>query len=703
MALGVNSVLSMGIGALFAQQANIHTTGNNISNVNTPGYSRQSVVLKENYSVNYYPGQVGQGVRATEIIRHFDSFIEANYLNKLSNAARWQSQYSQLRYVDNLFNESSVDGVGYSINAFFNSWNKLAQTADVLSSREALLAQAQVLSTTLKNTDSAMRSLEDQINTQIRQDVSTANQLIQEIAKINKEIAANYQAGRNNPNELMDLRDSKVRDLATIIDVDVQDGGPGNYVVNMKNGNTLVQNEVPFSLEYKGSSVENNLTSSSAYKAKNADGTWKTAHFSGSDSYEYTLEMVTGNGSDVGGGAQFKVSLDGGRTWLTNDDGSVKLFNAQEESNAVRVGSLDIWFDAGTVNQGDRFVVSPKSDVYWISPTSGPMNVSTQIFADGTDNSLRITGGSLGGMLEFRDYKLGEYRDRLDALAKSLAWEVNRIHSQGAGLESISTTLGTYSVGNWDVPLGSPESRFTWHDKLQSGNINFAIYDADGNSLFDYPGIQVLGGENFDPSKHSLRDVVDSINSGPASAYVEAEIVDGKLKLSGRNGHSFAITDDTSGLAAAFGINTFFTGDSAATFGVNPEVANNTNRINASRVNILGELKDGDNQTAREIAKLASTLVKIETIWNKSTSQTLGEYFGGLVTKVGADTSGVRFTAASETAIAQDLYDRQEEISGVNLDEEMSNLIKFQASYKAAAKLITTADEMLQTLLSLKQ
>ena len=74
MALGVNSVLSMGVGALFASQANIQTTGNNISNVNTPGYSRQAVVLQEKYAVNYYPGQVGQGVQATEIIRYFDSF-----------------------------------------------------------------------------------------------------------------------------------------------------------------------------------------------------------------------------------------------------------------------------------------------------------------------------------------------------------------------------------------------------------------------------------------------------------------------------------------------------------------------------------------------------------------------------------------------------------------------------------------------------
>lgn len=714
MAIGANSVLSMGVGALFASSANIQVTGNNISNVNTSGYSRQSVILNEKYSINYYPGQIGQGVQAEQVIRNFDSFIEANYLNKLSTAARWQTMYSELRYVDNLFNEQLTSGLGSSINKFFDSWNTLSQGADTLSSREALLSQAKTLTTKMAEMDSTLRALQDQINVQIKQDVATANTLMQEIAQLNKEIAANYQAGRNNPNELMDKRDAKVRELATIIDVDVEDRGPGHYVVNMKNGTTLVQDSVAFKLEVKGANAENNLTSSSPYKVKNSAGNWNTVHFSGSDNYEYTVEMVTAG--NVGGGAQFKVSIDGGNSWLTNDDGSLQLFNAQEEDKAIRVGALDIWFDSGELAVGDRFVITPKSDVYWISPTSGPLNISTQIFSDGKDNSLRITGGSLGGLLEFRDYKIGEYRDRLDALSKSLIWEVNRIHSQGAGLEPLSSMLGTYAVGNRNEPLGSPEARFTWSDRLQSGNMTFAIYDAEGNSIFGYPGLETLSvaGGNFDPAVHSMNDVVNAINdpANDCSRYIQASVVDGKLQISaktyidgsGRTQHySFSITDDTTGLAAAFGLNCFFTGDSAATFGLNQTLAANTNLINAGRVNIDGEIKPGDNQTAKEIAALASKAVNIATLWNKGGKQSIVDYYGGLVTKVGADTQSVSFTAATETAIAQDLYNRQEEISGVNLDEEMSNLIKFQASYKAAAKLITTADEMLQTILSLKQ
>ena len=246
--------------------------------------------------------------------------------------------------------------------------------------------------------------------------------------------------------------------------------------------------------------------------------------------------------------------------------------------------------------------------------------------------------------------------------------------------------------------------------------MTFSIFDADGNPAQPYPSLDVFDAYgNFDPAQHSLEEVANSINNALAPAgspgagkpYFQASIVDGKLQVSINQtdfpGHTFAVTADTTGLAAVLGLNTFFTGDSAESIAINETLTANRNLINSGRLNAFGEINPGDNQTASEIAALTSKAVEIGTIWSKKTSQPLTEYYGTLVTRIGSNTSSAKYTAASETAIAQDLYDRQEEISGVNLYEEMSNLIKFQASYKAAAKLITTADEMLQTLLSLKQ
>ncbi|MDL2266517.1 flagellar hook-associated protein FlgK [Desulfovibrio sp. OttesenSCG-928-G15] len=749
MAWGVGSILNMGVGALFNSQANIQTTGNNISNVNTVGYSRQAVRQEEATSLTSRAGQVGQGVNTTEVIRYFDAFLESNYLDKVGTSQRFESQYSQLRYVENIFNESNVNGLSNSLTELWKAWNKLAQQPDSLPTREALLGTAGTLASTIRNTDASLAKQEEQLNAMIEQDVTTANQLLKEIADLNKEINLSYQAGRNNPNALMDKRDQKVRELAAIIDVKVEDRGPGHYNVSMQNGYTLVQDTIPFSLEIRNGNIDYNLGPNSPFKPylKDPADPDSMVHpaikFEGSDYREYLVQVDSPGAVDGDptatppvAAATFKVSVDGGKTWLTNPNTGGDTWDAL--STPQKIGNLEISFSKGEVlplskegpgslAEGDKFVISPKKDVFWVSPTSDSINISPQIYGNGQDNKLRMTGGSLAGILEFRDYQLGEYRTRLDAFAKELIWQVNQIHSNGAGLETLTGATGTYMVGDPKKALGSAESLFTWADKLQQGSLTFEVYDKDGKSVIPYPGLDVfknfgkyddngdiiLGTETdvFDPSIHSLHDVACAItestyvdkDGNPVKPFAASVTSDGRLEITAKEGHSFAVTTDSSGLMAALGINTFFSGDDAGSMGLNDVLSNNLNLINAGRVNGAGEVNSGDNKTAFDLADLANKKVSIGTLWNKPTDQTLNDNYASLVTKVGADTQSVKFTAANETAMALDLYERSEEISGVSLDEEMSALIKFQASYKAAAKLITTADEMMQTLLSLKQ
>lgn len=115
-----------------------------------------------------------------------------------------------------------------------------------------------------------------------------------------------------------------------------------------------------------------------------------------------------------------------------------------------------------------------------------------------------------------------------------------------------------------------------------------------------------------------------------------------------------------------------------------------------------GEANEGDGNIASRISQLATKDVRVSTLWENST-QTLGGYYAGLVGLVGSETRTAMFNEQYNTALADDLDTRASAISGVNLDEEMTNLIRYQHSYTAAAKLITTADQMLETILGLKQ
>ena len=93
----------------------------------------------------------------------------------------------------------------------------------------------------------------------------------------------------------------------------------------------------------------------------------------------------------------------------------------------------------------------------------------------------------------------------------------------------------------------------------------------------------------------------------------------------------------------------------------------------------------------------------ISTVWKTVDNQSITSYYSNLVTTVGSDRLQAKTNAEYNTTLTQDLSDRVASVSGVNLDEELANLIKYQSSYTAAAKLITTADQMLETLLGLKQ
>ncbi len=151
------------------------------------------------------------------------------------------------------------------------------------------------------------------------------------------------------------------------------------------------------------------------------------------------------------------------------------------------------------------------------------------------------------------------------------------------------------------------------------------------------------------------------------------------------------------------GINTFFEGANAGDLAVNSTVRGNIAFINTGHVNGAGEMNEGDNTTAKAIAALQSVSVSTSTQSDGETEQTLGEYYSTIVAKAGSDTQSAKFNYEYNEALATDLLSRQEAVSGVNLDEEMTNLIKFQHAYTAAAKLITTAESMLEVLLGLKQ
>jgi flagellar hook-associated protein FlgK len=241
----------------------------------------------------------------------------------------------------------------------------------------------------------------------------------------------------------------------------------------------------------------------------------------------------------------------------------------------------------------------------------------------------------------------------------------------------------------------------------------FTISTSDvGAPLVEEPGDWQWSLSSFASTFNNAADA--AAGAGPGSGYVQASVTSiNELMFTPSAGYEFAFSDDQvqdSGMAAALGFNTFFTGGSAIDIAVN-SVLDDKDNIAAARIDgITGEYGVGDNSNANAIAEIQYTSRQVAqwTFERRSvdrsgvTSNTMEGYYQGMIGSMGIKSASlVRNTEFSQVMVEK-IKEQRDALSGVNLDEEMINLMKYQHAFAVASKLLTTADEMLQTLLSVK-
>jgi len=315
------------------------------------------------------------------------------------------------------------------------------------------------------------------------------------------------------------------------------------------------------------------------------------------------------------------------------------------------------------------------------------------------DITDHISTGKLGGWLEMRDEVLSKYQLDLDGLVKEFVWTTNQQHSQGVGLEGFSSLTSDYKTADPGAALGSAASSLTFHDRIQDGSFQLWVYGGPAGPAGT--PINIAAGTTLD----DVRAQIDG-----AHAEIASTVVDGQLQIAASNGYTFAFSDDTSHTLAALGINTLFEGSNAGSIAVSDNIGPELDRIAAGRIDINGVLSSGDNANAISITDLQFARPAIPQ-WtcdrlNGNTegvlTATIDEGYHAMAGSLGAVSAGISREKAFEMEMVNNMSQMRDRISGVSLDEEMTHLIKFQHAYSAAAKLISTADEMLATLLELR-
>jgi flagellar hook-associated protein 1 FlgK len=320
------------------------------------------------------------------------------------------------------------------------------------------------------------------------------------------------------------------------------------------------------------------------------------------------------------------------------------------------------------------------------------------------DITNHITNGKLGAWLELRDEIIAKYKMDLNEMAKEFIWSVNQQHSQGVGLEGFSTVTGTYSVSSSGEELGTLESGLDDYEKISDGNFNLWVYDSSGVGSKNVISIDAdTGGTTLSSLRDHINDNVSNVTASITT--------DGKLMIDADSGYTFGFSDDTSNVLAALGINTFFSGSTAGDISVNSTIGSDKNHIAAAQIDATtGEFAYGDNDNALAMTDLQYmsmdisqwTCDRINGNTKGSVTTTIEDYYHAMVGSIGIVSSSISRNTEFSEMMVNELNTLRDSISAVSLDEEMTNLIKYQHAYQAAAKLITISDEMLDTLISVR-
>lgn len=219
MSIGLNSLLEFARRAMHAHQFGLNIVGNNIANANRPDYSRQRVDIVPSYPVQFPQGSVGTGIEVKGVYRMRDTFIDFKLRQEYSLLGRWTYRENVLSQIETMINEPSESGLGYLMTQFWNSWQDLANEPESGAARSALRHNAELLTERFQYLNSTLRSYQDSMDDDLVANVDAINNLLEQIADLNQKIMTT--GDKNNlPNDLLDMRDNYIDELAKLADVE---------------------------------------------------------------------------------------------------------------------------------------------------------------------------------------------------------------------------------------------------------------------------------------------------------------------------------------------------------------------------------------------------------------------------------------------------------------------------------------------------
>ncbi len=643
------NILSIGQTALTAAQVGLNTTGHNIANANTAGYNRQVMVQGSAPSEQTGFGFVGKGTQVMTVTRVYNEYLANQVLNSQTSQNALSTYHSQIKQINNMFADSTT-GIAPAVQEFFKGVQNLAADPASGAARQSMLSSAQSLTGQFEDVSARLGEMRQGINSDITASIESINSIAQQIARLNNTIST-VQAGNSGQpaNDLLDQRDKLVSDLSKEIQVTVvkQDN---DYNIFVGNGQSLVVSGKTFSLTPVASATDLGRIQV-GYK---------------NDNTTITLAEGSLTGGKLGGLLDFRSqTLD----QVQNSLGRVAIglgtaFNAQHQlgqdltgalgGNFFRIGSPAA--AASTNNTGTAQVAATISD-------ASALTTSDYRFEYIGPGDYRVTRNSDGAITSSATLPLAVDGLNFNVASGTLAaGDIFLVKPTANGAAGFGVTIADTSKIAAAAPIRtSAQSTNAGSGKISAGSISSAYtaatvappvtlaFDATAGELTGFPAMPVTVTSN-----------------GTATVYAAG-----------------APVPYTDGATISFGGASFTLSGSPAdgdVFKIGP----NTGGV-------------GDNRNAL----LLGSLQTAKTLGNGTIS--FQSAFGQMVNMVGNKTHEIDVNQTAESAMLNQAITAQQSDSGVNLDEEAANLMRYQQAYQAAGKVMQTASKLFDVLLSLGQ
>ncbi|OGS35189.1 MAG: flagellar hook-associated protein FlgK [Elusimicrobia bacterium RIFOXYB2_FULL_49_7] len=679
---GLFGTMNIGVRGLAASQLALNITSQNISNANTEGYSRKRLNLTSEYRRDAAYGQMGFGVEVTNITRLRDFFIDRQ-INKQTQEYNYYNEVNDtLTRLENIYAEPSDSALSKVLDNFWNAWSDLANNPESLAARNVVKANAEVLVDTFHNLSTQIRDLRDSKNDDISSVVSQVNQYLKQIYNLNKEIGTIEISSGAMANDARDQRDLAIKKLSELINVTTEEAGNGMINV-LTNGNMLVS---PSSLETLEVSTVTNTRS---------DGTsFSTLGIR----YASTKKQYTPESGRLKGILDsrdlvvpyYEEQLD------TIANTIVEQVNALHSRGYSLNGTSGI--DFFKVSSHDEAVPRHNEVIHSLTKPYNPLNLP-QTIQLGTPNinssTFELRESITGTLIP----AAGNYT--LDPTTGAVTILLGSVDLSSPPQPAPPNQPNLVMSYTYEVPKGFQTIQQTYASNIE---LSAAIEQSVSN-------IAAAGGD-------TTRAYADTIQVAADGNYHYIHHVAGPDGIYGNEDDDPDLTPGSGDELR--GISKMVQGSVTLTDGSNTLVENTDYFIDYSTGRIIltngayggvplfieyqaavnGTAGSTDNSNATAIAELRhSNIMSPDYEGNNTASITT--FYNSFISELGIQKNEYTTNADARQFLVQQFESRQAEVAGVSLDEELANLVKYQHTYQAAARIITTVDKMIETLLQL--